>query len=114
MPKTQPASDFEKIFQRKIKHLKTLTNESKRDDCYLSIEKKRDDSQYHYMALRSTMGKVLLSARFDKSQADLKTIDSGKKVNYKVQMKVQLLNESTQRFEVEETINIKFVSEADL
>ena len=60
------------------------------------------------------MGKVLLSARFDKNQADLKTIDSSKKVNYKVQMKVQLLNESTQRFEVDETINIKYVSEADL
>ena len=60
------------------------------------------------------MGKVLLSARFDKNQADLKTIDSSKKVNYKVQMKVQLLNESSQRFEVDETINIKYVSEADL
>ena len=60
------------------------------------------------------MGKVLLSARFDKSEADLKTIEHGKKVNYKVQMKVQLLNESSQKFDIDETINIKFFSDADL
>ncbi len=60
------------------------------------------------------MGKVLLSARFEKSQADLKTIESSKKVNYKVQMKVQVLNEQNQKFEIEETINIKFLSDADL
>lgn len=73
--------------------MKILNNESKRDDCYLSIERKRDDSQYHYLALRSGMGKVLLSARFDKDHADLKTLDYSKKVNYKVQMKVKVLNE---------------------
>ena len=73
--------------------MKTLNNESKRDECYMSIERKRDDSQYHYLALRNGMGKVLLSARFEKSQANQKTIESSKKVNYKVQMKVQVLNE---------------------
>jgi hypothetical protein len=48
-----------------------LIAEKKRDDCFLSIERKRDDNTNYYFALRSGMGNVLLSGRFNKSQVDL-------------------------------------------
>ena len=67
MPKTQPVSNFEKLFQRKVKYVKTfLVAEKKRDECFLSIEKKRDDNTFYYLALRNGMGNVLFTTKFNK------------------------------------------------
>lgn len=102
MPKSQlPACNFEKLFQRKIKSLKTfMVAERKRNDCFLSIERKRgDDNEFFYFALRSGMGNVLLSGRFTKEQTQLKVLepqDNKKVITNKVSMNVSVLNESSQ------------------
>ena len=118
MPKTQPVSNFEKLFQRKVKHVKTfLVAEKKRDDCFLSIEKKRDDNSFYYLALRNGMGNVLLSARFFKQESELKVLEpqeNKKAIPNKVSMKVHVLNDSNQQFDLDELINIKFLSDIDL